>query len=55
MLFRSALAARLGVDAIAHIGEIPTVAHPIVFSATPAAYTRRPPTIGDTTIDEALS
>lgn len=47
-----ALATRLGLDPIALTDGIPTVAHPIRFSETPAEYLLRPPTVGDTSIGD---
>ncbi len=50
-----ALAERLGIAAVADVDGMPTVAHPISFSATPAAYMLRPPAVGSSDIDEVLS
>lgn len=49
-----ALAASLGLHPIHTIDGLPTVAHPIALSRTPARYRLRPPRVGDTTIEEAL-
>lgn len=49
-----ALAASLGLDPIREVEGLPTVAHPIALSRTPAQYRSRPPRVGDTTIEEAL-
>ncbi len=50
-----ALAERLGLHAVATIDGVPTVAHPVHFSRTPATYALKPPAIGETTIDAALA
>ncbi len=47
-----ALAERLGLDPVALADGVPTVAHPVRFSETPAEYRRRPPAIGDTSIGD---
>ncbi|MHB0927989.1 MAG: CaiB/BaiF CoA transferase family protein [Candidatus Nanopelagicales bacterium] len=49
-----ALATRLGLSPIADAGGIPTVAHPVRFSRTPAEYRLRPPAIGSTDLQELL-
>ena len=50
-----ALAEQLGIAAVADIDGVPTVAHPVQFSATPAKYVLHPPAVGNTDIDEVLS
>jgi crotonobetainyl-CoA:carnitine CoA-transferase CaiB-like acyl-CoA transferase len=49
-----ALADSLGLEPIRSIDGLPTVAHPIALSRTPAGYRTRPPRLGDTEIEEAL-
>lgn len=49
-----ALAAALGLEPIREIDGLPTVAHPIAFSRTPAEYRLRPPRVGDTEIEDVL-
>lgn len=49
-----ALAAALGLDPIREVEGLPTVAHPIGLSATPAEYRRRPPAVGNTELPEVL-
>lgn len=48
------LATALGLQPIHDLDGLPTVAHPIALSRTPAQYRRRPPCVGDTAIEEAL-
>lgn len=49
-----ALAASLGLAPVRDLEGLPTVAHPIAFSATPAEYRLRPPAVGDTQLPEVL-
>lgn len=49
-----ALATRLGLDPIRTVDGVPTVAHPIGLSATPAHYHRRPPGVGETDLAEVI-
>ena len=47
-----ALATRLGLDPVAMTDGIASVAHPVRFSETPAEYRRRPPAVGDTSLED---
>ena len=49
-----ALATRLGLNPIAVVEGLPTVAHPIALSRTPAQYRSRPPRIGNIELEDAL-
>ncbi len=49
-----ALAERLGLEALAVVDGVRTVAHPVQFSRTPATYRLRPPALGNTGLGEVL-
>ena len=46
-----ALANSLGLDPVTNIDGVPTVSNPIDFSASPVAYRRRPPQVGEHTAE----
>lgn len=49
-----ALASALGLAPVCEVDGLPTVAHPVALSATPAEYRLRPPAVGDTNLSEVL-
>lgn len=49
-----ALAERLGLELVADAGGVPTVAHPVQFSRTPASYRLRPPELGNVDVGSVL-
>lgn len=49
-----ALAQRLGLALVADAGGVPTVAHPVQFSRTPASYRLRPPRLGNADVGSVL-